>query len=331
MSIHFQITETKDIPIYYETDRPVTARNVQYPNLVDISRIPDQFFPNQQSCLDSALVDQTTAQWINGQTKTVKDIRTLLSNTDYAKKLLEEIKGKARELAGRQIPDYSKKNPINHTSLVVYPERKYVLTFLPKLDELQGFWKNIIDLNSQNIVAAMMPQEETEEADHSLEYCNESHYPLQIDRKRTVYLEGKESLAKSRSIPNCEVVKRTFVVRSDNNAIIIHHYHYQGWKNKKGAPDSELLSKLICELSKNEAQESPLTVHCACGRGRSGNVVLAEIFRQRIIASKLENGSLENATLNIAEILMQGRLQRDGFVESPEQITSAFESALIGL
>jgi protein tyrosine phosphatase len=100
---------------------------------------------------------------------------------------------------------------------------------------------------------------------------------------------------------------------------------------KKGAPDTELLSKLIIELSDKRTTESPLTVHCACGRGRSGNVVLAEIFRQRIRSSIAENGSLDNATLNIAEILMQGRLQRDGFVETPEQISSAFESALIGL
>jgi protein tyrosine phosphatase len=150
---------------------------------------------------------------------------------------------------------------------------------------------------------------------------------LIIDEKTRIELLETKVLLVSEKVKGCEIVKRTFKVISTEQESTVVHYHYQGWKNKKGAPDSRLLSTLIKELGNNESQEEVITIHCAAGRGRSGNVVLADIFRKRMQAGT----NKETITLNISEILMQGRLMRDGFVESAEQITSAFESAVISM
>jgi protein tyrosine phosphatase len=234
----------------------------------------------------------------------------------------------ARQLCTDKVPDYSKKNEINKASLIVYPEKKYLLTGLPEKSEMKWFWSNIIEFSSLAIVAAIMPNEKLEAEDHSLDYCQKELYPLKIDKDWTVNLLGEAVFSKSLSIENVEIIERIFILSSDSQKPrIVHHYHYQGWKNKKGAPDSALLSLLITELNDVKHNGSTVTIHCKQGRGRSGNVVLADIFYQRLLA-QLVHTPLDKAKLNVAEILLQGRLMRDGFVETPEQVISAFESAI---
>lgn len=292
-----------------------------HPNKDQIARVATRFFSKQQSCLDTLLLDKETKDYIKGQRLSLEEIQKKIESGEM-KALLQEVKRRSKEQVAPFILDYSKKLPIHKGSLIVYPERKYLLTRHPKTEkDIKWFWKSMIDFNSNKAVAAIMPDEKIEKSAHDLDYCQEKHYPLAIDSEWKIELLETKSLAKSKLNANCEIIKRSFRAFSKAEERIIHHYHYQGWKNRRGAPDPFLLAILLRELGENHPSDDVVTIHCAAGRGRSSNVVLADIFKKRL--------QQDPKGLNIAEIIMQGRLMRDGFVETPEQIASALECALI--
>lgn len=289
-----------------------------FPTKSQIERVANSIFSEKKSCLETTLLNEEAKKYIKDQTLKIDEIQKRI-DLDQIKPVLVEIKKIAQEQVKPLIKDYDKKLSINKGSLVFFPERSYLMTSMPKSPEdIKWFWKSMIDFNSNKAVAAIMPEEKNADSNHALDYCKDDHYPLQIDAEREIKLLKTKVIAKSKDVPNCEIIKRVFKVCSGKEERIIKHYHYQGWKNKKGAPDSDLLALILKKINK-KVQNDTVTVHCAAGRGRSGNVVLADIFQKRL--------EKEPKVLNIFEPIIHARTMRDGFIETPEQITSAFNTA----
>ena len=321
-------TNLPDLPLALSPLEPVVSkkRDADYlPSKSDISRVADKYFPKQQSCLDTPLLEEKDKEEIRKQSLTIRQIKNLIDN-DKIKDFFAGIKSFAKGKGAQMIEDYSILDPINKASLVVFPERKYLLSILPNTErEFQWFWKNVVDFNIRKVVAAVMYDEDNEKHQHVLRYCKPKFYPLKVDDKWTIELKETTILAKSTAIDGCEIVKRVFKLSSNEEERQIEHYHYQGWKDNQGAPDANLLARVIEELDVN-SQET-VAIHCSRGRGRSANVVLADLFKKRINASAALYPSKDDIPLNLTETLMQGRFMRDGFVIVPQQIVSALDSA----
>lgn len=185
------------------------------------------------------------------------------------------------------------------------------------LEEQLLFWNTVLEYQSPAIVVLLIPNEK-QVSSHELEYCNPNCFPLTLNNDWSVTFKENEMQVVAKGENGCQIVQRImrFVNDKTKEERQVVHFHYEGWPNKMGAPDQRLLELLIDLVDKvSPDKERPITVHCAQGRGRSGTFVLGHVLKRKLAA---------NQTINLAELLMHGRLQRDGFVESKSQMETLY-------
>lgn len=233
---------------------------------------------------------------------------SLKGNLKGVDEQLQAVKKATKALAAKHRLPYDRIT----TNLVAYPEQSYLMTKEPKTKEEQRlFWATILHYNSPTVVTVMVPNRHG--AYHEFEYCKESNFPLRIDGAWTLDACGSELVAKGEH--GCQIMKRQFHFSNGltKESRIVTHFHYDGWPNKMAPPDEKLFRRLV-DLVEGSGQ-GPITVHCAAGRGRSATFVLAHIIKQKRKA---------NAPVDLVELLFLGRLQRDGFLETKEQLKALY-------
>lgn len=272
-----------------------------------------------------AAIPQENIDWIQQQARPLDSIKTLASDEKALNTELQTIKQYSKKIAADSKLPYDRIT----ANLVAFPEQKYIMTACPSTAEEQAqFWEMTHKYNASTIVAVLIPNEKG--VDHELEYCLPTHFPNNLPSGWTISNCTKEIIAKSTisGLKNCQIAKRIFYFKHNETGTekTITHFHYEDWPNKKAAPDQALFNAMVEEVEKvHQDKENPIVVHCAVGRGRSGAFVTAHVAKRQIDA--IDAGSAKTSTLNIADILMKGRLQRDGFVETKDQMRTIYDAS----
>jgi protein tyrosine phosphatase len=123
-------------------------------------------------------------------------------------------------------------------------------------------------------------------------------------------------------VTNMEIIKLNTItitklmIQKDNESRIVHHLHYQEWPDM-GIPEStECLRQLISWVDfyqmHNNKLKGRIICHCSAGLGRAGTFIAAH----HVISSL---GNMDYAQIDIADVVVQMRMARNGMIQTPEQ------------
>ncbi|MBS0656450.1 MAG: dual specificity protein phosphatase family protein [Verrucomicrobia bacterium] len=271
-----------------------------------------------------AVMTELQSDWLKEQTRSIRSIGEEVGDVEALNTVLQTVKKYSKEIAATSQLPYTRIS----SNIVSFPEQTYIMTACPDAAEDQKlFWDMVIAHNAAAIVAVLIPNEKEE--NHELAYCNSDNFPADLAGGWVIKECTREILAKSgkEELQDCQIAKRIFYFtnKETGEERVIPHFHYEGWPNKKAAPDQELFNELVTVVDAvNRDSKAPIVVHCAAGRGRAGTFVTSHVTKIQLGAMEKE----EEARLNIASTLMQGRLQRDGFVETKDQMKTIYNAAL---
>ncbi len=115
----------------------------------------------------------------------------------------------------------------------------------------------------------------------------------------------------------------------EEEARVLTHIHYDGWRDRTAAPDEKLLQKLVDrieELQKEGVKDAPFEVNCKGGIGRTGTIVAIHWIRQKIYEELEKNVGLDVITINIPELIYAMRKQRKSLVSEKEQLVQIYQA-----
>ncbi len=282
-------------------------KSVISPAFSELTKLKDAYFYVKD--LNLVFTPEERA-WLDSQERSLEAIQKEAKNSDLLDKLLQDVKKKSKEIAKRTSLPYERID----ANLVSYPEQDYIMSKQPMTaSEQDKFWQTLFYFHSSIIVAVLIPNEDGK--NHELGYL--ASIPEPVSDRWLIEQEGEEVLKQSTKHTTCQIVKRLLRITDKicNDTRTITHFHYEGWPNKKGAPDCELFTFLLDAVDEaHQEPTTPITVHCTAGVGRSGTFVASHVLKQ------------QKAPYNIADVLMHGRLQRDGFVETKSQMQTIYRS-----
>lgn len=140
--------------------------------------------------------------------------------------------------------------------------------------------------------------------------------PTKLSLHRMLVPEEQVALMES---PRGErLVRRTLAVRDADGNVIerITQFHYEHWRDQS-PPNEELFHQFLDALEKHE-EKGPLVTHCSAGVGRTGTFIAALGLRKSI-REKLQRNPDLKPTINIAQAMLELRLQRDMMIQTEDQ------------
>jgi len=235
-------------------------------------------------------------------------------------------------------PTFKNSDYINANHVVV-PEAKraYILTQGPLPETIGHFWNMVWQQKSEAIIMLCKTVEGN--------LCKCAHYwprnsspimgtsaePIKFKENGGLEIRLLETTEEAASDTRIRVMELTSGAEIENNdddgksqqkqKRIVTQYHFQTWPDfgVPSTPDT-FLSFLRLVASKHPSTvDKPNVVHCSAGIGRSGTFCLVD--------SCLEKMALTNAPMSQEEVLsllLKMRRQRDGQVQTPDQLRFAF-------
>ncbi len=218
---------------------------------------------------------------------------------------------------------------VNASDLVVEGQR-YIASQAPMKHTHIDFWKMIVHTQSPTIVSLNMPNDLTEyENPKSIEFWQEGFLPLSFDGWK-VEFDGEETVATAKDTPY-SIAKRTYILeRSDGSEKrVVRQFHFINWPDYDGAPDIPLLAKHMDLVdAAHPSPESPITVHCAAGKGRTGCFIAAHAIRKRVLKELSTGKKPSEVTVNIPKILVEMRHARKAIVSKASQLSTIYAGVL---
>jgi protein tyrosine phosphatase len=212
---------------------------------------------------------------------------------------------------------------------VPFANRDYILTQGPLKETAEDFWQmiwetdsrivimlsNIIEKGSMKCYHYFVDEDEKEKTFGNFSIKLEDESGTEIYRVRKIKLT---------------VLNEKFLENGEENSRIITHFHFITWPDF-GVPSEtnsflEFLEKTseAQKLLNEEHIESPITVHCSAGIGRSGAYVVADC-----VLNYLQNGNqndsdasgdMVKAPKSIEELVVYIRRHRMGLIQTPQQL-----------
>ncbi len=219
---------------------------------------------------------------------------------------------------GREIPGFylSASDVITHA-------QHYIVAQAPLKATISDFWHALLVRHCPLIVTTAMPIEFNQ--DKAYAYWEEEAFPVYTKEWKIEHSNKNKEILGTAS--KHRLVKRTFYAtnRETSEKQTITQLHYENWPDN-GIPDMRLFTKLLDATdSMALSKETPITVHCSAGIGRSGTFVAGHSLRKSIRKEKSNEKKLESLTINIPEAVMILRLQRKWMVATSRQLQTIYQ------
>lgn len=119
-----------------------------------------------------------------------------------------------------------------------------------------------------------------------------------------------------------QVIERTL---RDSYGHLLHHLHYDGWKDKRGMPSKGLLMALLDRIEKRSLGfKVPVAIHCKSGVGRSGTIAVS-LYLRRIVKARLAAGKkLHEIKIDIPKVILAFRKHRRHLIGTPAQLAQIY-------
>lgn len=119
-----------------------------------------------------------------------------------------------------------------------------------------------------------------------------------------------------------KVVESTLLASKGDEKIELHHFHYDGWKDKQPMPSEGLLDILYRRIEEiNPSPDPAIAINCRGGVGRTGTGAVG-YYARRYVDRVLSTGTKQ--TVNIPEIIYQFRKRRSGIIGQPSQLAQVY-------
>jgi protein tyrosine phosphatase len=221
-------------------------------------------------------------------------------------------------LTCRDMPDF-----YVNASDVFANEQYYILCQAPTSSTVEDFWFTLLTKGSPLIITLAMPFENG--CEKCFPYWEEKALPITVCGFRIERISQDEVLYSNSA---GSIVRRLFFCTSVSQAApkIITQLHYENWPDN-GAPALDILRRLLQEMDTLElSKETPITVHCSAGVGRTGTFVAIHALSHKIAEAKSEGLSCDDFILNIPEEILKLRSQRRGLVATPAQLQAIYQA-----
>jgi len=203
------------------------------------------------------------------------------------------------------------------------PEQHYIVTQGPLNETVQDFWQALLHRKCKLIVTTTMHIEGGREKCAS--YWKK-HLPTQV-LDYTISLYSEKTLFEKpmgKGELKHRIVKRVFAATSPDDKKYITQLHYENWPDL-GVPDLETFLFLLKTIERMEiSKNSPITVHCSAGIGRSGTFVAAHSLWKKLRSEKKKDPS--EIFINVPERVMYLRTQRNYLVSTPQQLQTVYQT-----
>ncbi len=215
-------------------------------------------------------------------------------------------------------------------SHVAIPNRQnYILTGSPHGSKMIGsFYDELIKRNVQVILTANQANESSS--------CPEfwSNKELKhVKLKGDWQIENVENRTKihAKGKGDSKIVERILHLKKGKETREITHLHYEKWKDKNPAPDTELLHALLdrkdeLHKSKNVPVDVPFVVNCKAGKGRTGTLAILDYARKEVDAQVAKGKKLNEVSLNIPEMIYEMRKQRPSLLGRTSQVQQVYQA-----
>ncbi len=200
-----------------------------------------------------------------------------------------------------------------------------------KKDTVQDFWDTVVVMRkSPIIVTTHDPKEKIPIKGYAqrAEYWTHDRFTpyMKLRSGWKLYRQGDdELLLTSRYANGIQLVKREFVAKhkESKQEHLITQFHYQGWPDRLGAADHELLVTALKAVDeeckkKNLHPNTPITVHCAAGMGRSPTFCASNYLRRELLEALEKNTSKEEIRIDFAGTIYQFMKARPGVLQTIE-------------
>lgn len=207
------------------------------------------------------------------------------------------------------------------------PDAHYIATQGPLPDTVPDFWRMIYERNCEAVVML------TQIFENNVVKCapyvprgvgtTDQHGDLQLT------LLSEAPLAPGVTLRTMELVAGSTGARR-----VVRQYQYDEWRDHHVPASTAGVRDIAASLQPRPQQASPVVVHCSAGIGRTGTFIAADVVLRRLAAlaaaapAAAATLTQVHAALNVVEVVNELRRQRDGMVQSPEQLLFVFQAIL---
>lgn len=211
-----------------------------------------------------------------------------------------------------------------------YSPYSYLATQAPKDNTVSDHFKVMLDKNSITLVTLVMPKEPKKNGLGQIELLDRC---IPFWERESIRIDNDHELKPVQG-PIKEITfegsKQKIVIRELNiiqNGVlktVITHYHYEDWPDFS-TPDLPVFKEFfkivyqkICEDRLNEKKETPPTIHCHAGCGRTGVLIACCVIMDYIQEQTMLGRELNDISFNIPELVLEMKSCRE-MIKNPEQ------------
>lgn len=245
----------------------------------------------------------------------LSNLSTAIANVPNSN-IYERITQAAKQDAMRENPslNHRKTKEDEPPSLVYFPDQDFILSRLPKKEEVADYF----DLCLKHNVKVMISAHERSDAIKSNRCGNfwELDRPLQVGE--WTLTRSKQHLLREGTVENSKgelprIVQTTLLAEHPSQpSRTIEHFHYEGWVDGHAAPDLTLLKILFHIVNcYSPNPDDPIAINCHAGRGRTLNVGAAYLLLKKLSASANRGENIKEMPINLLELIYDWHRQRD--------------------
>jgi len=211
------------------------------------------------------------------------------------------------KLAEKEGSDYVNANFIN--GQIPGSEKAYIASQGPVQTILLDFWRMVWESNS---CIVLMLTKEVESMRLKCDcYWPELETPLELETMKITLQEKTD---------NDELSIRKLLLENSetNESRVITQFQYTAWPDHGVPVSTAAFLELAADADKANATKGPILVHCSAGIGRTGTFCTIHSTLERI-KKELQENPKGDITINIPEVVLAIRKQRQNMVQTVEQ------------
>ncbi|XP_062397409.1 tyrosine-protein phosphatase non-receptor type 18 isoform X2 [Sardina pilchardus] len=193
------------------------------------------------------------------------------------------------------------------------PNKSYIATQGPLGHTVVDFWRMIWEYDVRVIIMAC------KEVELGKKKCENYWAPISMS---SVY--GTFTVTNlEESGTDEEVIRRTFVVKYNQDSRFIYHFQYTTWPDH-GIPQASdgILQMLQLAMQAQGKHTAPVLVHCSAGCGRTGVLCAVDYVHDLYQSKQIKED------FNLMDIILDIRDQRPSAVQTKEQYAFVFKTVV---